>query len=850
MSARARPLLGLLLASALLVTVVVWMQDPPGEGPAAGPATVEALGDPGSTLPPTSLPEPAASAPTPLEVAGDGQPSSAVDPLPALAPTQLLGRILRRADRSPVADVAVQAVLWSDASEGDDQERRLPLRSDDEGRFEAILPAPYGLDQLIVGAGPDTIPAVAWEFTEPAPGEPWQVEVLVDGGLQLQGRVQDRQGAPVAGARVRVWLFPEGWPEVQRPAEPDRETSTDGLGRFRLDVLGPGFVVDVADPGRRSLRLLMGRATSGSLTLEQPFVLAPERWVGVQVRDLSDRPVWTSLEARHEPGFLQQSERATALGEVHWELPAEVTLDTDEGGRGRLGPLTDEPWMVSVVDSRYPRWRRVHAPGDGPLSIVLGQGVEVTGRVTGPAGQPVAGARVEFECQTGQRGTETAADGSFRVTDVDDGPVGYGAWAPGFALRRHTHWRPGEPLPITLEPEAELIVEVVDGQGVPVEGVRVLPRAWRSDLTWIERMVPGQRLTDVSGRVTLSGLSTGEHALSLEHRPTRRRREVLVRSGSGVQQVVLEDPGRITLRGRVTAAGSGAPIPRFRVLRRLTGPASNAGFSRGFEDPDGRFSWEVPALPMSLTVSAEGHAPWFLEQVPLDEDPAPLEVRLHPVRSLVVQLRDTSGQPVRGRLTVADVGDGAPRPLRLGHDHNAWTDDDGRALIPDLPATLVEVSASNEALAAQVRERIDLSATGEQRLELVLAAGPRRVQQVVVFEGEEAVGHRAGPASPWALLSAHGRDALRPVGRAVRVRVIRPDGEQLQDLAWSAEQAGAPRRFASEPDLGVQPAELELPAEPLWIEVSVPGGEPQVAAWQPSDGGVYRSDPLVFVLPP
>ncbi|HKD99759.1 MAG TPA: carboxypeptidase regulatory-like domain-containing protein, partial [Planctomycetota bacterium] len=144
--------------------------------------------------------------------------------------------------------------------------------------------------------------------------------------------------------------------------------------------------------------------------------------------------------------------------------------------------------------------------------VVLDAAAELIGRVTGPKGEPVAGARVYLRSPNVEAPADfekrvravTGADGRFRATDVVPGWVELGVAARGYA----DHVLPNLRLEagattersVALEPEVVYAGRVVDADGQPVAGAKVgawAPRGfWRA---WAE--------SDVLGRVRIAGLA-------------------------------------------------------------------------------------------------------------------------------------------------------------------------------------------------------------------------------------------------------------------------------------------------------------------------------------------------------
>ncbi|HEX6863780.1 MAG TPA: carboxypeptidase regulatory-like domain-containing protein, partial [Thermoanaerobaculia bacterium] len=230
----------------------------------------------------------------------------------------------------------------------------------------------------------------------------------------LEGRVKDRQGEPVAGARL-YFSDTAGEPLGGGWDHREAKARTDAEGRFVLSGLKPGtaYVTAMASGYRsRSGQAVQipeeGQAPPLEITLE------PGTFLEGIVRDSRGNPV-------PEASVLIQ--RPPAGG-----FPTMVR--TNEEGRYEAGDL--EPGPVQVQVSR--RGPSVHAaveirPGRNRLDLELGEEAEVSGRIVDSQGSPVPGASLllrpapkgESLMFIGETRTVSSADGSFLFQEVADG---------------------------------------------------------------------------------------------------------------------------------------------------------------------------------------------------------------------------------------------------------------------------------------------------------------------------------------------------------------------------------------------------------------------------------------------
>ena len=139
--------------------------------------------------------------------------------------------------------------------------------------------------------------------------------------------------------------------------------------------------------------------------------------------------------------------------------------------------------------------------------VRLEQGVALTGRVLGPEGKPIAGARAAFgrgpmECSH-EPETTTDADGRFELPNCRKGASGVTVQADGFApqMIKLVVGPEAKPLEFRLEPANTLRVRAVDPNGEPLVGVSFLAYQWPADSSPAFHAIRFHGLTDAEGRL-------------------------------------------------------------------------------------------------------------------------------------------------------------------------------------------------------------------------------------------------------------------------------------------------------------------------------------------------------------
>ncbi len=257
------------------------------------------------------------------------------------------------------------------------------------------------------------------------------------GSSKLRGRIVDDLGVALAGVVVRVMaantqLLVTGPPRVGENVRKRITTTTDAGGVFLLQPLQPpdgGTLVIVARHPHFAPRVLRvaskpGQATAnrdlGDLTLVScPGLL-------VEVRGDSDIPL-AGARVGLEPDLTD-----AALPPI----TRERSNVTDTSGIATFYGITPGPWTVTVTAQGRATTLLAHAqlesPESSPRAMVrLPPGRTLTGRLTGPAGEPVPGALVRATGITRSADptqprhppmeTQTDAEGAFRLTGLIPG---------------------------------------------------------------------------------------------------------------------------------------------------------------------------------------------------------------------------------------------------------------------------------------------------------------------------------------------------------------------------------------------------------------------------------------------
>jgi hypothetical protein len=450
-----------------------------------------------------------------------------------------------------------------------------------DGAFSVLVPP--GQVTLLASAPQRTPSSTRIHWVAPG-AELHGIEIVMDQGAEVAGRVVDSAGRPVAGARVVGRAELDG-DDGGGPDAPIHAT-TGQDGGFRLSALPPGRLVlqaEVAghapspavavtvseEPGARRadvvLRLAAPAAVSGRVVDAQGAAIA-----GATVRALRAMSQLALPEAT-----------ADAQGRFQMSMsPGPVVLTAEAPGFA--------PGRVSGIE----------APA-ADVRIALAAGGAITGVVTA-GGRPLGHFTVHVVRRAAQAGGAAAVDdgfweqgrrvvapdGQYRIDDLMPGRYGVTAAAPGLAPVEQPDVRvaPGGEtrVDLALTPGATLSGTVRDARsGAPVAGAAV-------------KLTTGSELamtyTDATGSFSIADIAPGRRSLEVEHPAYVGRVASGIELGQGGHERVdvtlaAAAPGRdrefeIAGIGAVLATQDGRLVVQSLVPH---GPAAVAGIQPGEE---------------------------------------------------------------------------------------------------------------------------------------------------------------------------------------------------------------------------------------------------------------------------
>lgn len=675
--------------------------------------------------------------------------------------------------------------------------------TDANGGFTVEDLDPERLPNLIVEApGHQAVRVEATGWEQP-------LRIVLEPTRSITGRVEARNGEPIAGARV-----------VAEPRQPDTapapKTTSGEDGRFQIDGLHPGPIEVRAE-------------AAGFQPSEPRPVLIP--------RDPSPTGTVAPVEIVLVPG-------ATLTGTVLTEdgqpvLGAAVSVGAASAiadGEGRYR-LDGAPFGEQRVEAFAPFLGRAHhtlelGAGANQVDFELPGGHTITGRVLGPGELPVAGAtirllRLDGDGLVGPHATSRET-GDFRITPVVAGRYRITAEHAGL---------------VAAEPDRE--VEVIDAgiadlelflaAGARIEGAILgLSFDALAQVTVAATADTGLRRAgevDYDGRFRVVDLTPGLWRLVAATRDGSREGSATVRIDPGVPLTErdLELGEGLTLTGRVHA--SGEPLAHAQLsVAPVADPINGASATvtatstrqRGvLTDIDGGFRI-ADLSPGRYRVAVASRRPSLIHNVDVDlEADRFLDIEID-AGALSGQVVDRGTGTPLGRATIAleqTLASGSRASILV-----VTTEADGRFAFESLTAGRYRLRVRRDGYEAQEQPlevaagasvdglRVALTAAAGLEVEARLASG--RVPRMLTLHGRATDGrtfsatriaqpagatHFANlPAGQWRLLLSGTGSATAEVTAAVPpeipgepLQITLPSGGSLRVriATWSDDQA-------------------------------------------------------------
>jgi protocatechuate 3,4-dioxygenase beta subunit len=638
-------------------------------------------------------------------------------------------------------------------------------------------------------------------------------------GVAVSGRVVDRFGTPIAGARVTVGAN-TGFPvdlEVGRefPWLRRQRTETDADGRFRFERVEPGSLQLAARASGFAPHDRRGVQVPQADTELEPLVLARGAILSGIVVDPDGRGVAGARIVRDE---IADSSGVFFLGS------REPTAVTGADGRFRVDELACGAWRFVVQSEEHPDFvveGVAEEPGveQGGLRWQLAPGATIGGSVTGiPSGERGelevralrSAAGDEFIGLGAARVAAVEASGAFLLRGLEAGQ-GYTLQARraererefGFWERSRSNSvqaRAGDSgVVLAYQPEAALVFTVYDSATrAPLEEFQV-----ESGIDWPAPLMDEQgkqRELFPGGMVRVGGLRPGsdQERVQLNVRATGyrdyERADIAVRAGQELDLgAIFLDPVPV-VRVHVTDEKTGEPIVGARVrvqreepdalnVRRSIAIGEEEGhetleFGEGRSGTTDEHGWaEVTSFEgetVEISARADGYAPGRLtgEQLPRGER-VERELSLTRGGEVLVRVLDAQGLPLPGaRVERRSANEGMEGAVFVlgGGGPGEIADSRGEVLFENLAAGLHSFRLGDDSGGGGMFTTMDtVVVTG------LGGDDGEDWSQIQVVEGER--GELVLRAAPRAGLSGRVREAGKVLaGATLRLAKRRPEG--------------------------------------------------------------------------
>jgi protocatechuate 3,4-dioxygenase beta subunit len=523
-------------------------------------------------------------------------------------------------------------------------------------------PATEPHDAGTAGVAPDGAPADSGTNAG-APKRPKKA-----GSASVVGFVRRSKGkVPVPGQEVQ--LLPErgdAW-----------SVTTDAQGAFALTAIPHGgpYELRVAAEKCGTIRIpgialdRNERRDVGTLWLD------PSVKVGVDVRSWADAPVEGALVEAFAVAQPENFDWSKAYAQMAQAPISVARTTTDAAGHAVFPELATGRWTFTATKTGFARAGRanvtIRADADPPpVTLRLGTGHTLTGRVLSAAKAPVAAATVsatppnaawDLGSSALRARCTTDAEGRYSLESLEAGDVSLLVGRPGGAPTQVAAVRiPNvKQFDIVLGATATLAGAVTEKDGgKPVEGVAV--RAW-SYGAGMSTMAEGT--TDAEGKYTLAVTEGTVSQVTAEKEGwvsaddmSRQQTQIAIREGeTRTRDVQLRRGSKVS----GVVKGPDGPLPGAKVWVHWGTPDRGYQQKSGTTDAEGRY--EVTSLPPGTAIVRAEYSGFYVKDYPdnwwglmQQVGPSPFKVDVAENGAATKDLEMVRGVAVSGRVEAAE----------------------------------------------------------------------------------------------------------------------------------------------------------------------------------------------------
>jgi protocatechuate 3,4-dioxygenase beta subunit len=536
---------------------------------------------------------------------------------------RITGRVLDKSSHKPVTQF--QAGISTSRSGGGMVIMTPPMLkafTSDDGSF-TLENVPPGPAQVVVNAPGYTTARVGGVNVEEGKAVT-DVEVTLDAGVKLTGKVTGPDGAPLAGVSVRPDQSP-GANRVMRFDGVDNGTITDASGEYTLEALEAGektFTFTRQGYLTESRNVTLGTSAS-RLDVQLTTGI---RVTGTVVAE-SGGPVTDAIVTASSAGGGGRQAR------------------TDAGGNFQIEGVAPGHYTLRATRSGYADGilRDFDTSSGAPARITMKSGGTIVGRVIGLSVQELQDTTVNVGSPNGNASASVDSTGAFKIEGAPTGTVRVSArtgqmfaTAGKTSPQKSVQVEPGSTVNVDLEFKSDVVIRgrvTKDGQPMANAAIGFMPRGAQASTN-------ASAQTDSSGNYEVSGLDDATYTVQIFD---------IQRTAPFTTQYTVKGPGTFdidirssTLRGRVLDATTGAPLADARVEVRATGGDMTSMLSSraAVTSSDGTFLIDNVArgnYEAKADREGYGHA---MRSIVVGDTPEELEFKLSPTSGVSITVVD------------------------------------------------------------------------------------------------------------------------------------------------------------------------------------------------------------------
>jgi len=437
------------------------------------------------------------------------------------------------------------------------------------------------------------------------------VELEVETGAKLTGRVTGPDETPIAGVTVR---------NIVRTADPRRiDTAEDGP---TTDANGE-YTIESLEPGEKMFRF----SRTGYVTQQKTVTISPGKDARLDVQ-IANGMRATGLVVTDGGVPIPDASVRTVSGN---EIDGSREDRTDAGGAFTIEGLAPGRYMFMASKNGFApaTLPDVEIPTSGPVRVILKSGGVITGHVNGLTAKELDQTTVYAGVSgSGPLSAPVDGAGNFRMEGVPPGTVRIGA-RTGVVFGGSS--RSAAPKTVDFDGgTAQVEIDFQSGalirgritrNGSPIASAQVIfiPRGGKSQTA-------AGASADADGRYELSGLDDGTYSVRITDialmAPFTTQYEV---HGSDTFDITIKT---VTVRGHVADAADSRPLSDASVELRIAGqPAFGARNAQ--TDPSGNFVLEnVAAGTYQIAADKPGYGREAREITIGDSAPEEVQIKL------------------------------------------------------------------------------------------------------------------------------------------------------------------------------------------------------------------------------